>query len=234
MRFSEYYQDEHVAETYDSRRMTGIKAPLVRIMERRAVLSLLPSKKMSILEAGVGTGYFTEILARKGKFEGIDISGEMIKVLRKKIRNVKLSQADILSFKTLKKYSCIISVRVISHFNELGALAALKNLAKCLEAEGVIIFNLENPSILRIVLRKLTNWGSTYTYQYSNSNLGRLLRSAKLRPVKLIYVDHLILYPLHIINKLSNGALNKLVMRLETNLENIRFSSVNVFVKCKK
>jgi len=233
MRFSEYYQDKNVATDYDARRMKGIKASIVRLLERRAVLDLLPRGNLKILEAGVGTGYFTEMLAKHGYLDGIDISKEMLQVLRKKIKNVSLMQADILSLKLLKKYDCIVSVRVISHFNKKDASLALKNLAKCLTSAGTIIFNLENPSVLRRIGRKITNWGSTYTYQYSSSEIKQIIRYAKLNSVKTIYIDHLILYPLHIINKISFGLFTNIILRFEKSLEKFKFSSANVFIKCK-
>lgn len=234
MSFSKYYQNEVVAKSYDSKRNRGIKSPLVRLMERMAVMSLIPSGKIHILEAGVGTGYFTELLVSRGNLDGVDISKEMIAVLKKKINGVRLFQADILSLRLPKKYDCIVSVRVISHFDRDNANLAIKNLTKHLKDKGFMIFNLENPSILRRIMRKVTNWGSTYTYQYSKRDSLELIESSGLKKIKEIYIDHLFLYPLHVVNKLGCGFLNKTILKIERSLENVRFSSANVFLKCQK
>ncbi len=234
MQFSQYYKSKDVAEGYDSRRMQGVKAQLVRLMEKIAVVSLIPPGKKKILEAGVGTGYFTELLAKMGDLEGVDISEEMLNVLRKKIKGVKLKKANILSMKLNKKYDVIVSVRVISHFNKSEALQALRNLSAHAKPNGVIIFNLENPSVLRKTLRKITNWGSTYTYQYSDNEVNSMLRLLRLNVKNKIYVDHIFLYPLHLINKIVMGYLSGSILKLENMLEKVKFCSANVFIKCLK
>lgn len=234
MQFSQYYKNKNVAEGYDSRRMRGVKAQLVRLLEKRAVVNLIPPGKKKILEAGVGTGYFTELLVKMGDLDGVDISEEMLNVLREKIKDVKLKKSNILSMNLNKKYDVIVSIRVISHFNKGEALQALKNLSAHTKSNGAIIFNLENPSVLRKILRKITNWGSTYTYQYSDNEINSMLKLLRLTVKNKIYIDHLFLYPLHLINKITRGYFNELILKLEKLLEDVKFCSANVFIKCTK
>ena len=234
MQFSQYYKRKDVAENYDLRRMKGVKAQLVRIMERRAVVDLIPAGKKKILEVGVGTGYFTELLAKMGDLDGIDTSEEMLKVLRRKIKDINLKKSNILSMKLNKKYDVIVSIRVISHFNRDEVLQALRKLSDHLNPGGSIILNLENPSMLRKTLRKITNWGSTYTYQYSDNEINSMFKLMSLKIIDKIYIDHLFIYPLHILNKLAFGNLSEVILRLEKMLKKFKFCSTNVFIKCLK
>ena len=234
MEFSEYYKSQDVADSYDKKRLGGIKAGTIRKIERWYIKNLLKDTKKNILEAGIGTGYITSILRELGEVEGFDISPVMISKAKKKFGDMKIIEADILNLKLNKKYDSMVSIRVISHFDLDGAEKALKNLSKFLKKGGYVVFNLENKSLLRKFLRKLRRWGSTKTYQYSESDIDALLGKVGLKLKDRIYNDHLFLYPFHLINKILMNSLEENIMKLELRLSNIKFASNNVILKCQK
>lgn len=234
MKFNDYYKNKKVVDSYEDRRSKGIKARVVRYLERYSVSSLLGSYKGKILEAGVGTGFITEVLRKHGQVEGFDISEEMIKKTRKKFPDIPIRKADILKIDIKKRYGAIVSVRVISHFKPNEAERALTNLGKGLEKEGFIIFNLENRSATRRIMRKILKWGSTETYQYSGRDTRDLAEAAGLRIVDFACIDHMFLLPLHALNKILLNKLEPVIKRIEVRLVKVRFASNNTFLKCQK
>ena len=83
-------------------------------------------------------------------------------------------------------------------------------------------------------MRKLRRWGSTKTYQYSESDIDALLGKVRLKLKDRIYNDHLFLYPFHLINRVLMNSLEENIMKLELRLSNIKFASNNVILKCQK
>lgn len=234
MRFSEYYKNKEVAESYERKRSRGLKSKVVRELERKAIEALLKGTGKDILEAGVGTGFITEVLQKHGKVSGFDISPAMIKRAKKKFPKISIKKDNILNLKIRKKYGTIASVRVISHFKQKEAEKALKNLKSVTKKRGHVIFNLENKSLARRILRKIRRWGSTKTYQYSSSDIENLMKKTGLKLKDEVYVDHLFLLPLHILNKLLFNSIEKPLIRLELKLSKVRFMSNNTFIKCQK
>ena len=238
MNFKEYYKDKGVAETYDYKRFKGIKAGIVRRLEYTYV-DLLTVKASKILEIGTGTGFISKLLINKGKFYGKDVSQEMLNQTLETLKKlgkkpVKLEIADILNLNKKEKFNEVVTIRVISHFNKDDAILALKNINNVLDKEGKLIFNLENKSILRRFLRKIRNWGSTYTFQYSDKDIYDLAEKTNFKVEEIIYLDHFFIYPLHLVNKLFFNKLSNFIFNLELKLKNTRFMSSNSFIRCVK
>jgi 2-polyprenyl-3-methyl-5-hydroxy-6-metoxy-1,4-benzoquinol methylase len=234
MEFKDYYKNKQVVERYEQERDKGIKARVFRRLERKFVEILLSGCKKDMLEAGVGTGFITEILRKYGHLDGFDISKEMIIKTKSKFSDMKITEADILNLKLNKNYDTIISIRVISHFKFNDAKTALLNLKNHLNNNGNIIFNLENRSLTRRLLRKIMKWGSTETYQYSSNDITRLIKESGLKISKIIYLDHFFMLPLHFLNKILLSSLDNFIIKLETKLSMVRFTSNNSFIKCQK
>jgi len=238
-KFSEYYKDKYVVDTYEEKRERGLKSKIVRVLERIYVLKLLnnENENKKILEAGIGTGYITEILKNKGEFTGFDISETMIQKTKQKYPDLKTFQLSILDEKLFKKinqrFDYIVSIRVISHFNNKDALKSLENLKTLLNKKGLIIFNLENNSFTRSFLRNITQWGSTRTFQYSKKDLKELLEESNLEINDYYYLDHLFMIPLHLLNKILKNKLDNFIKLQEIKLSKIKFSSSNIFLSCK-
>ena len=234
MRFKEYYQEKNVVESYDKLRERKGKASIIRRLELNFVHLLTKKENLKILEIGVGTGHISKLLVKKGDFTGLDISKEMLRKIKEKLGNVNLIQGDILNLKLKEKYDLITTIRVISHFNQIDAIKALRNINKNLVEGGQVVFNLENKSLTRRIIRKLRNWGSTYTYQYSKKEVKKIAKDSDLKIRKVYYLDHSFIFPLHILNKLLFNHLAKFIFKIELKLRKVPFMFNNYFIRCQK
>jgi SAM-dependent methyltransferase len=105
-----------------------------------------------VLEVGVGTGrLFLESLHKGADVYGIDISDNMLNVLKGKLNeheHYRVTRADMRDFELNKKFKLIISpFRVFSHMYTIeDQLAALKCIKNHLDDDGVFIFDLFVPN----------------------------------------------------------------------------------------
>ena len=113
------------------------------------------AKKVSgpVLEVGCGTGRVMLELIKKGvDVEGLDISKEMLRILKNKARMMgyspKLYHADMRNFSLKKKYSLIlVPYRSFLHLStDEDRLAALKKMNSHLRKGGKIMLHLYTPS----------------------------------------------------------------------------------------
>ncbi len=97
----------------------------------------------SILELGCGTGKNLENLQSRFEITGIDISGEMLKIAKKKIPGGKFYPGDIRAFDLGKKFDVIICMYdTVNHlilFNEWKKL--FRNVNEHLSENGIFIFD---------------------------------------------------------------------------------------------
>jgi SAM-dependent methyltransferase len=210
------------------------KHKIIRKLELTLVNYLINEDNPKILEIGLGTGYISKLLIKKGKFTGLDISPEMIKKAKENLNISNILEGDILNLNLKNKYDTIVTIRVISHFNKTEAILALKNIHKSLEKSGKVIFNLENKSLTRRILRKIKNWGSTHTYQYSKKDIKEIIRKSGFEIQKIYYLDHSFIYPLHLLNKLLFNKLEDIIFKIELNLKEVGLMHNNFFIKCRK
>ncbi len=235
MDFGSYYKNKRVVDSYDSVRVNGIKAAIIRMLELKMVdLLVEKNDKQKILEIGIGTGFISKLLVTKGKFCGMDSSKEMLKKTKENLGKVKLVEGSILNIKIKEKFDKVVTIRVISHFNKKDTITALKNVNKILEKGGEVIFNLENKSLLRRVLRKLRNWGGTYNYQYAERDIFEIAKESGFDVTEIVYIDHLFILPLHLLNKILVNSLNRFIFNIEIKLRKVRLMSGNSFIKCRK
>ena len=109
--------------------------------------------KGPVLEIGCGTGRVMLELMKKGiAVEGLDISREMLRILKNKARMMgyspKLYHADMRNFSLKKKYSLIlVPYRSFLHLStDEDRLAALKKMNSHLRKGGKIMLHLYAPS----------------------------------------------------------------------------------------
>jgi ubiquinone/menaquinone biosynthesis C-methylase UbiE len=109
-----------------------------------------------VLEAGVGTGrIFCEALKRGADIYGIDISENMLSVLKEKIpeqEQYRINQADMRSFELGKKFKLIIvPFRIFQHMLSIeDQLSALRCMKEHLDPDGKLIFDVFVPNLKRI------------------------------------------------------------------------------------
>lgn len=235
MDFDKYYQDKNVVNSYDSARMRGIKSKLVRMLELKFIdLLVKGNKNQKILEIGVGTGFISRLLVKKGIFYGVDASKEMLKKAKERIGSLRLTEGNVLSLNIKNKFDKVVTIRVMSHFNKEDAIKALKNIHTALKNNGEVIFNLENKSCLRRILRKIVNWGGTFNYQYSKKDIFIIAEESGFVIEDILYMDHLFVLPLHLLNKIFMNKFDKIIFDMEVRLRKVEFMSNNFLIKCKK
>lgn len=109
--------------------------------------------KGPVLEVGVGTGrFFIEALNRGADIDGIDISSEMIKVLKQKLpseHHHRIQIQDICTLKMHRKFDLIIApFRVFMHLTDVkDQIAALDRVYDHLLPGGTFIFDLFVPNL---------------------------------------------------------------------------------------
>jgi len=119
-----------------------------------------------ILEAGCGAGRYVIYLSKKKyDIQGLEINGEIIKVLKKKYPKLRFVQGDILSLPYESNYfGGILCFGVVEHFIK-GPREALKEIYRVLKPGGYAIitassFNalIQMKSIVKLdMLKKIKN-----------------------------------------------------------------------------
>ncbi|MCB0725754.1 MAG: class I SAM-dependent methyltransferase [Ignavibacteriae bacterium] len=109
-----------------------------------------------VLEVGVGTGrIFVEALNRGADIYGIDISENMLEILREKLpesEQHRVSLADMRDFDLSKKFKLIIvPFRIFQHLlTPDEQVSALQSIKKHLDTDGKLIFDVFVPNLKRI------------------------------------------------------------------------------------
>lgn len=102
------------------------------------------SKGKWLLDVACGTGGHAILLKKKYTVYGIDISSEMLKIARKKVKGVKFSKGDMKKLDLKEKFDVIIcmfsSINYNTDYKELER--TLRNFYSHLKKGGVVIFDL--------------------------------------------------------------------------------------------
>ncbi|MFH1209846.1 MAG: class I SAM-dependent methyltransferase [archaeon] len=135
----ENYYDE-IAEDYEDM-VPQNKKIAEFILDKLKDLNI--SKETEILELGAGTGLVSEHLVKKGykNLVLIDISSKCLNVAKKKevLSKCKFIKANLLSFKSKKKFRIIYNSMSLDYFNEYELDKILKLTKQNLKKGGVFI-----------------------------------------------------------------------------------------------
>lgn len=128
---------DKIAKHYDK----GIFASVVRKMHLKITQLRFIKDNSKILDAGCGTGDLLSILANNKslKLYGIDISKEMIKISRRKLKNkakIQLSSAEELKF-AKNYFDYVFSIDAFHHYESQDK--AMKNFQRILKKRGSLI-----------------------------------------------------------------------------------------------
>jgi SAM-dependent methyltransferase len=126
--------------------------------------------KGKVLEIGVGTGrFFTDALSKGADIYGIDISKDMIKVLKKKLPSEdhhRVITEDATHMNLDFKFNLIVApFRVFAHVLETkNQILFLNNAYKHLSNNGIFIFDLfvPNPKLMAEGIDNLTDFEGEY------------------------------------------------------------------------
>lgn len=109
------------------------------------IKSLIPSKKIKILDVGFGQGYIEELLDKNKSYDlyGIDISSTAVKRARTKFKGNFIT-GDISQIKTHYKknfFDAILALELIEHVSPNEIFNFYKSLHKLLKPGGILIIS---------------------------------------------------------------------------------------------
>jgi len=133
-------------------------------------LRKIAESKGPVLELGVGTGrFFIDALNSGADIYGIDVSPEMIHVLKKKLEKKDHHRVQVQDARVLDlgmKFDLILGpFRVLSHVIETSdQLSLLNQVNKHLNPDGIFIFDLYVPNLSMLLkgINNLTDFDSEY------------------------------------------------------------------------
>lgn len=143
------YDSKEFATSYSNRAEYNSHNALY---ERPATISLLPdSKGKKVLDAGCGSGIYSEWLIDKGAIvTAIDYSDSMVCLAKEKVGNratvIKANLNSPLTFLKDNEFDLIVSSLVISYIKDWRNLFSEFN--RILKVNGVLVFSTDHPCII--------------------------------------------------------------------------------------
>ena len=127
----------NITKYYDK----GIFKNWNRKIERKAIETISIKKNSKILDIGCGTGnllYLFQEQRKNLKLYGIDISEEMLKIAKVKLKttDLKLQSVEQINFKS-NYFDYVFSVDAFHHYSNYDL--AMKNIYRVLKKEGKLI-----------------------------------------------------------------------------------------------
>ncbi len=233
MKGRNWYQDEPIAEEYESKRFTG-GGRLIDQRERTAVLNAIsPNENKRILEIACGTGRFTIMLANHGaKVTGIDISAPMLSQGRSKISDHEAALIDFLRGDAARlpfadnQFDAVFAIRFF-HLADTP-LRFLREMQRV--SSNTVFFDTFNSFSTRSVYNWLLPMGS---HLYSPSDVSDLIDGANL---ELHEATHDFIVPFGVYRSLPMGIARPL-RAIDTSILKLpqayRFASVSYW-HCEK
>ncbi len=142
----------------------------IRTSDIEFFMDKIRGTKGKILEIGVGTGrFFVDALKGGADIYGIDVSANMIDVLKKKLdtsQHHRISVGNACHMNLTKKFDLIIApFRVFSHIIEVdNQLLFLNNVFNHLTESGLFLFDLfvPNPKLLHEGMKNTVDFDGEY------------------------------------------------------------------------
>jgi len=168
--------------------------PLIRWIHSIDEEAKRKKKKLVVLDAGCGTGFFALYMAKLGhKSYGLDFSKESLEIAKKLVDKNKLHVdfrlGDVrkLPYKD-KFFDLIISSGVIEHFPDTSS--ALREYDRVLKKDGKFIGNVPNRYsifvISKLFLKLIRKWDVGYEKSFSQNKLKKLLNASHFRIIRFV------------------------------------------------
>lgn len=109
------------------------------------LIKYITSENMSVLEMGCGTGKIASFLKLNDvDIDAFDLSPQMIEVAKKNFPEINFFVADIVNFKSSKKYDVIIIFMDTINYitDEIVIAQAFLNIANALAPAGKVLFDI--------------------------------------------------------------------------------------------
>ena len=170
---------DKIARQYDG----GVAGKIVRKMHLRVVRLINIKNNSKVLDAGCGTGDLLSILAENKslKLYGIDISKEMIKISKKKLKNkAKIGLSSVEKLKFAKNYfDYVFSIDAFHHYESQDK--AMENFQKILKKRGNLIIVDVNFGIFNWLFH-LIEPGNTK--MYSKEGMIKIFKKYKFKKIE--------------------------------------------------
>jgi SAM-dependent methyltransferase len=143
-----FYSDRNTAGKYDRVRFRSRGGAIIDQVEKELVLKALGKRKgVKILDLGCGTGRLIYELSQRGyrNIYGLDISGPMLSIAKKRVPAAKFIKADVKSLPpSVSGIDACISLRVIHHFGYKETKRIFEQVNNAMKKGGVFVFDTLN------------------------------------------------------------------------------------------
>lgn len=158
------------------------------------------NRKKKILDAGCGTGGFLNKIKNNYEIYGFDINHEAVKFAKKRgLKNIKIGSLSKIPYKK-NTFDAVVCIDVLYHQDVLNDVAAIKELARVLKKDGLLIIKVPAYDWLRGKHDKIVKT----KHRYTKEELTEKILSSKLRLIKSTYLNSL-LFPLILIKRFLNN-----------------------------
>lgn len=175
-----------VASNYDKIISYGILSR-IKQKERDVVIKLLnPNPGEKILDAGCGTGIYSEIIKNHDSIVlGVDISDRMVEKSKK--RGVKSLVGNISNVRLGMKFDKILCIGVLEFSNEPNKI--IENLKYHLKSNGFIVFLVPRKTIFGYLYRLYHLLHGINIRLFSLEKIREDLKKVNLKIDKAVFLD---------------------------------------------
>jgi len=158
---------------------------------KKALKLLHPSKKDVVLEVSGGTGLFTSKYVKKVKrVSMIDISPEMLKIAKKRLKDYKnvkinLGSADSLKFKSYS-FDKVVNNSAFHHYDKPNKVILEFNRVLKLKGKLIIIDWCNNPLYFKLFDLFLKLFHKSYVGSYTTKEITNLLVKNNFKIEKIV------------------------------------------------
>jgi SAM-dependent methyltransferase len=140
--------DKNLAQFASSTYAKNIEEhPYHSLLNRPALLSVLPElKTLNVLDAGCGTGWFTEYFVKQGAtVTGLDVSPEMVERTKTRVSAANIIQANLAEPLSLADHTFdLVFSSLTLQYLESWALT-FNEFKRILKPQGIFIFSVHHP-----------------------------------------------------------------------------------------
>lgn len=194
-----YYQDQEIAESYNTNRFIQYPGNCYDIMERSSINVIMGqtfknrSDDFVILDIACGDGRIVQEDLRWGTCVAIDSSASMLNVVRKRFpnkNNLELRQCDFFEDNIKQKFDVITAFRYIRHYDGRQRRKIYSKIKNCLKEDGILIFDACN---IRYSMedRKKAGWEEFHIYDvfWTEDSIREELRECGFHIVSLLPIE---------------------------------------------
>ena len=153
----------------------------------KEVKKFLNDANGSLLDVGVGTGYYLKNYVHKfRKIVVLDISKKMLQAFKKRIGDnskVHIKQGSINNFESRLKFDAVLCIGVFNYFDKIKTIKRLNNLIK--KNGSILITFIDKENIFGIIYSLFWNLLGVKVYTITKKEVIDILRSSGFRLIKI-------------------------------------------------